>query len=220
MRQPNKAILHEGHQMPTVGIRNITDGILIYGATQTEHDIAFEALFKRLEENGLTLNKAKCEFNRDNVEFFGIEKKNRVPLIRTFALDVGDKARVSRVFTETDVHAFADVTWDTNPLHFDKKFARSTRFRKPVVHGVLSLGLLAGVLGSQLPGPGSVVLSYTIEHPSPLFTGEEVVAEVELSELDRRLATFQLTCTVLESNKVVTKGWCKLLVPKTALSIS
>ena len=54
------------------GIRNIADGILINGATQTEHDIAFEALFKRLEENGLTLNKAKCEFNRDNVEFFGI----------------------------------------------------------------------------------------------------------------------------------------------------
>ena len=68
--------------------------------------------------------------------------KNRVPLIRTFALDVGDKARVSRVFTETDVRAFADVTWDTNPLHFDTKFARSTRFRKPVVNGVLSLGLV------------------------------------------------------------------------------
>ena len=43
-----------------------------YGATQTEHDIALEALFERLDENGLTLNKSKCEFNRDKVAFFGI----------------------------------------------------------------------------------------------------------------------------------------------------
>ena len=53
-------------------IKNIVDDILIYGTNQTEHDIALEALFKRLDENDFTLDKAKCEFNRDKVEFFGI----------------------------------------------------------------------------------------------------------------------------------------------------
>ena len=54
------------------GVTNIADDILIYGATQEEHDAALEALFTRLEERGLTLNKQKCEFNRNKMEFFGI----------------------------------------------------------------------------------------------------------------------------------------------------
>ena len=54
------------------GVTNIADDILIYGSTQEKHDAALEALFRRLEDNGLTLNKQKCEFNRDKIEFFGI----------------------------------------------------------------------------------------------------------------------------------------------------
>ncbi|KAK2191776.1 hypothetical protein NP493_46g08015 [Ridgeia piscesae] len=131
-----------------------------------------------------------------------LQRTFAVTPVRNFAMEVGDKASVTRVFTETDVRAFADVTWDRNPLHLEKEFTKTTRFRKPIVNGVLSLGLLAGVLGSKLPGPGSIVLSYAIEHPSPLFTGEEVIAEVELSELNRRLAIFQLSCIVVESKKV------------------
>ena len=60
--------------------------------------------------------------------------------VRNFAMEVGDKASVTRVFTETDVRAFADVTWDTNPLHLEKEFTKTTRFHKPIVNGVLSLG--------------------------------------------------------------------------------
>ena len=47
------------------GVTNIADEILIYGSTQEKHDVALEALFRRLEDNGLTLNKQKCEFNRE-----------------------------------------------------------------------------------------------------------------------------------------------------------
>ena len=54
------------------GVTNIADDILIYGSTQEKHDAALEALFRRLEDNGLTLNKQKCEFNRDKIEFFGV----------------------------------------------------------------------------------------------------------------------------------------------------
>ena len=57
-------------------------------------------------------------------------------------MKVGDKASVTRVFTETDVRGFADITWDTNPLHIDNEFAKNTRFSKPVVNGVFSLGLV------------------------------------------------------------------------------
>ena len=67
---------------------------------------------------------------------------NEMPQIRTFGMKVGDKASVTRVFTEADVRGFADITWDTNPLHIDNEFAKNTRFSKPVVNGVFSLGLV------------------------------------------------------------------------------
>ena len=54
------------------GVTNIADDILIYGSTQEKHYVALEALFRRLEDNGLTLNKQTCEFNRDKIEFFGV----------------------------------------------------------------------------------------------------------------------------------------------------
>ena len=71
-----------------------------------------------------------------------LQRTFAVTPVRNFAMEVGDKASVTRVFTETDVRAFADVTWDTNPLHLEKEFTKTTRFRKPIVNGVLSLGLV------------------------------------------------------------------------------
>ncbi|CAC5357574.1 unnamed protein product [Mytilus coruscus] len=54
------------------GVKNISDNIIIYGKSQAEHDKALNATFKRLLENGLTLNLEKCEFNKDQVVFFGV----------------------------------------------------------------------------------------------------------------------------------------------------
>jgi hypothetical protein len=54
------------------GAKNIADDIIIFGTNQKQHDIALEATLQRLEEKGLTLNREKCEFNKDEVEFFGL----------------------------------------------------------------------------------------------------------------------------------------------------
>ncbi|CAC5363561.1 unnamed protein product [Mytilus coruscus] len=53
------------------GVRNISDDIIVFGASQDEHDTRLAALFQRIHENGLTLNKKKCEFNKDSLEFYG-----------------------------------------------------------------------------------------------------------------------------------------------------
>ena len=65
----------------------------------------------------------------------------------TRKLTVGDKSSMTRTFTEEDVTKFADLTGDHNPLHLDKDFAAETMFERPVVHGVLNLGLVSAVLG-------------------------------------------------------------------------
>ena len=50
---------------------NTSDDILVYGQTQEAHDKALTDVFKRLRERNLTLNKGKCEFNRDTIDFYG-----------------------------------------------------------------------------------------------------------------------------------------------------
>ena len=57
-----------------------------------------------------------------------------------YHVKVGDEARISKIFTEKEVLAFAEITGDTNPLHLDPSFAQNSHFHQPVVHGILTLG--------------------------------------------------------------------------------
>ncbi|MFQ5921472.1 MAG: MaoC/PaaZ C-terminal domain-containing protein [Anaerolineales bacterium] len=73
-------------------------------------------------------------------------------------IQLGQTAQRTGTFTAENVQAYADITGDRNPLHFDAAFAASTRFRKLVVHGGLTTGLIHALVAEDLPGPGSVFL--------------------------------------------------------------
>ena len=128
-------------------------------------------------------------------------------------ITIGDKASTTRVFTAADVKSFSELTGDVNPIHVDAGTARESRFGACIVHGVLTVGLLSSVMGVKLPGPGSIVLSYDIVHPEPLFVDELVKAEVTVKQVKGRQMTLDLLCTSCRG-KVVTKGVARLFVPK------
>ena len=69
---------------------------------------------------------------------------------------IGDEAEIRRVISIEDVQAFAHFTGDTNPIHLDEKFAKKTRFRAVIVHGVI----LNGYVGS--PGMEEFALACTV----------------------------------------------------------
>jgi len=111
-------------------------------------------------------------------------------------LCVGDRASLSKTISETDIVLFANITGDTNPLHLDEEFASKTRFGGRIAHGILSLGLISAVLGTQLPGPGSVYLSQQVRFLKPVRIGDTITATVELVRYtqEKRLATFRTDC--------------------------
>ena len=95
-------------------------------------------------------------------------------------LEIGEKASMRKTFTESDVYSFAQISGDTNPLHIDKEYASESLFKEPVVHGMLTAGLISAVIGTRLPGVGTIYLSQSLRFTAPVKFGDTIEAEVEV----------------------------------------
>lgn len=98
-------------------------------------------------------------------------------------LKIGQKASQSRKFTKDEVLFFSDLTSDNNPIHFDENYAANTRFKKTIVQGPLVVSLIGGILGSKIPGPGTIYMSQETKFLKPLFIDEFVTAWVEVVKI-------------------------------------
>ncbi len=99
-------------------------------------------------------------------------------------LEIGQTAELRRTVTEHDIEAFAEVTGDENPVHLDEAYAAATQFKGRIAHGMLSAGYISAVLGTQLPGPGAIYVSQTLNFRRPVRIGDEVTAEVKVTSID------------------------------------
>ena len=127
---------------------------------------------------------------------------------RSFAtILVGDKASRCKTVLEQDVRLFAEVSGDYNPLHLDEEYASSTCFKQRIAHGMLVGGILSAVLANDLPGPGTIYLSQTINFKAPVFLGDSIVAEVEVIEKMQDTKRLRLkTVCVKQGGRVVVEG--------------
>lgn len=122
-------------------------------------------------------------------------------------LKIGDKASLTKAFTEEDVFRFAELSTDKNPLHLDKEFGKASVFGRRVVHGSLVASLFSGLMGMVLPGKGSIYLGQTLAFKAPVFIGQPVSATVEITRIrqDKPIVTLRTVCTDSE-NTVVVEG--------------
>src|SRR3989440_6535091 len=116
-------------------------------------------------------------------------------------LTVGQAATYTRTVTESDVQQFGAVSGDLNPLHFDEEYAKTTVFRGRIAHGVLSLSYISTVLGTRLPGAGSIFLGATVRFKSPVRIGDTVTAVCTVKEINRsrNRVTFDCACKVADA---------------------
>lgn len=128
------------------------------------------------------------------------------------SLYIGERASLSKTFSARDVALFAELTGDTNPLHLDPEYAKTTSFETPIVHGVLINGLISAVIGTKLPGKGCVFLYQEIRFPAPLYIGEEVEAEVEVKKIKMSFSFISVSCAV--KDKVVMEGEVIVMMPQ------
>ena len=130
---------------------------------------------------------------------------------------VGQVATRSLTLTEEHVRAFAELTGDYNPLHFDEEFTARTRFKRLVVQGGLTTGLLHALVAMDLPGPGSVFLSQTWKFTAPVFIGDTITARAQVLHVHESKPVTQLGISVTrQDGELVLEGeaWCYTMVPE------
>ncbi len=123
--------------------------------------------------------------------------------------DVGSRATWTRTFTADDVEAFARLSGDRNPLHFDADFAARTRVERLVVQGGLTTGLFNALVAERLPGPGRVFLHQEWDYPAPVYIGDTVTAEAEVLEARADKPITRLRCVARRDDGTeVLRGEC------------
>jgi 3-hydroxybutyryl-CoA dehydratase len=128
----------------------------------------------------------------------------------------GMTAETGKTITEADILMFAAVSTDTNPVHINAEVAAKSAFGERIAHGMLSAGLISAVLGTKLPGPGTIYLGQTLRFRAPVKIGDTVTARVEVTAVDmaKKRATLKTECFV--AGKVVIEGEAVVMPPTRA----
>lgn len=98
-------------------------------------------------------------------------------------LQIGMKGTYSKTITENDVYAFADLSGDYNPIHVDEIAAKNSVFGEKIAHGMLVGGLISNVIGTKMPGYGTIYLEQNLKFEKPVYIGETCTAKVVITDI-------------------------------------
>ena len=134
---------------------------------------------------------------------------------RTFdELKVGDSATIKRTVGREDIELFAVASGDFNPAHVDPAFAEKDFFGHIIAHGMWTAAMVSAVLGTKLPGPGTIYLGQELRFQKPVFPGDTITATVTVTEkrADKRIVVFDTRCTN-QNGEDVLSGLATVIAP-------
>ncbi|SDI63931.1 MaoC family dehydratase [Proteiniclasticum ruminis] len=128
---------------------------------------------------------------------------------------IGDQESYERTVTETDVVLFGGISGDLNPAHFNESYAKETMFKGRIVHGMLTASYFSTVLGTLLPGPGTIYLGQDLKFTKPVRFQDTIKAVVTVSEILEEKNIVKLdTIAYNQHGDVVVKGTATVMPPK------
>lgn len=129
-------------------------------------------------------------------------------------LDLGMSATLERQVTDEEIRRFSEISGDTNPVHLDAAYAAGTRFGGRIAQGMLGASFISAVIGSRLPGYGTIYLSQSLRFRAPVRLGDIVVTEAVVTELRPEKSRVVLRTTCRVGATVVIDGEALVMVPK------
>lgn len=128
----------------------------------------------------------------------------------------GDSASVEVEVTEELVGKFSALSQDDNPVHLSEEWAREHGFPRPVAHGMVALAALSRLIGTQLPGPGSLWMDQAVEFQAPLYLGDRLRATVTVEKVSRaaQMVVLAVSAVNLSSGAPILQGTARVKVPQ------
>ncbi len=122
-------------------------------------------------------------------------------------LKTGDTFSSTKQITDKEIRTFADLVNDYNPIHLDDEYAKTTRFGKRIAHGLLTAGLISGVLGYQLSERKVLYLGQTLKFTAPVFVDDTITASATVKNIrqEKQIVTLDTICTN-QNGEMVLKG--------------
>jgi len=126
----------------------------------------------------------------------------------------GMSATIGKTVTDADIVMFAGISTDTNAVHLDEEFGKSTPFGGRIAHGMLSASFISAVLGAHLPGPGTIYLGQTLKFKAPVRPGDTVKTTVTVKEVvaEKKRVVLDTVCRV--GDTVVIEGEATVMIGK------
>jgi 3-hydroxybutyryl-CoA dehydratase len=126
-------------------------------------------------------------------------------------LRMHEKAEFAKTVSETDIYLYAGVSGDFNPAHINEEYAKDTFFKTRIAHGMLSASFISTVIGTRLPGPGTIYLDQSLKFLAPVRIGDTITARAEVVDImnEKNKVRLKTDCinqdgiTVLEGEAVV-----------------
>lgn len=134
-------------------------------------------------------------------------------------IEVGMQVSYSQTITDADVKAYAGMSGDNNPVHMSDEYAKESRFKARIAHGLFSAGFFSALFGTRLPGPGCVYVSQNLVFKAPVYLQDTVVAIVCVKDVNvrKRIVTFRTYCKV--KDQLVIDGEAQIYVPKKPAAV-
>jgi 3-hydroxybutyryl-CoA dehydratase len=130
-------------------------------------------------------------------------------------LQVGQMVEFSKTISESDIYLYAGITGDFNPAHMDETYAQKTFFKTRIAHGMLVAGLISSVIGTRLPGPGTIYVSQSLNFLAPVQIGDTITARVEvLEKLEKKKVRMRTVC-INQDGKHVLDGEALVSPPRS-----
>lgn len=131
-------------------------------------------------------------------------------------IQIGDKAEYIKTMTEENVCQYAEISGDHNRIHLDENYAKTTKFGTRIVHGMLVAGMFSAILGTELPGLGTIYAKQEISFLAPVFFNDTIRAVVEVEEIN--VEKNRVKCKTVcynQNDKIVISGYAIVLPPKS-----
>jgi 3-hydroxybutyryl-CoA dehydratase len=132
-------------------------------------------------------------------------------------LKIGEKELFAKTIAESDVYLYAGITGDLNPAHINDEYASNTFFKTRIAHGMLTAGFISAIIGTRLPGPGTIYIGQNLKFKAPVRIGDTITAVVKVTEIikEKNRVKMKTTC-VNQEGTVVLDGEAFVSPPKAS----